>query len=183
MVSTVHASNIIALLPNLAPGSEVFYPNDANWNETIQRWNAFEEPKFFASIRPGSVNDLQEIVCPKPPSGSPLSTIAKSFITEILICRHFQVRFATAHNISFLPSGAGHGFTTSYGTLQNGLEIDLSAFNSVVVDAAANTLTVGGGVKFGEIYEPLYSAGKEIRKSRFLILFSQAVSVAPYPLF
>lgn len=60
--------------------------------------------------------------------------------------------------------GGGHGYTTTFAELQYGLEIDLSGFNQVAVDADANRMTIGGGVRFRDIFEPLYSAGKEIRK-------------------
>lgn len=60
--------------------------------------------------------------------------------------------------------GGGHGYTTTFAELQYGLEIDLSGFNQVAVDADANLMTIGGGVRFRDIFEPLYSAGKEIRK-------------------
>lgn len=47
--------------------------------------------------------------------------------------------------------------------MHNALNINLGHFNSVVVDAAANTLTIGGATSFGEVFGPLYDAGKEIR--------------------
>jgi FAD/FMN-containing dehydrogenase len=59
--------------------------------------------------------------------------------------------------------GGGHGYTTSYDALDYGLEIDLSAFNRVSVDAHRNRMTIGGGVRFRDIFDPLYAAGKEIR--------------------
>ena len=51
------------------------------------------------------------------------------------------------------------------GKLQNGIEIDLGLFKNVAVDAAANTMTIGGGVIFDDVFDPLYNAGKEIRSS------------------
>lgn len=38
------------------------------------------------------------------------------------------------------------------------------------IDVAANKMTIGGGVIFRDVYEPLYSAGKEIRTSSMLLL-------------
>jgi hypothetical protein len=44
-------------------------------------------------------------------------------------------------------------------------------FNKVVVDAKANKLTVGGGVRFGDILGPMTQAKKEMGKySRLLII-------------
>jgi fumiquinazoline A oxidase len=74
-----------------------------------------------------------------------------------------QVKIASQNNIPFLATGGGHGAGTGYGTVKNALDIDLSNFNSVEVDAANNRLIIGGATVFGQIFEPLYDAGKEIR--------------------
>lgn len=42
------------------------------------------------------------------------------------------------------------------------MEIDLSAFRNVTVNAEQNTLTVGGGVRFMDVFDPVFNAGKEI---------------------
>jgi FAD/FMN-containing dehydrogenase len=77
------------------------------------------------------------------------------------------VNYASANNISFLAQGGGHGYSVTFGALQNGLAIDLSSFNNVSVNAAENTMTIGGGVRFRDVFEPLYAAGKEIRMSSY----------------
>ncbi len=74
-----------------------------------------------------------------------------------------KVKIATGNNIPFLATGAGHGYSTTFGGCQNGLEIDLGYFKRVEVDKEDNKLTIGGSVTFAEIVDPLYSAGKEIR--------------------
>ncbi|KAI9684236.1 MAG: hypothetical protein M1822_005709 [Bathelium mastoideum] len=55
--------------------------------------------------------------------------------------------------------GRGHGSTR---TLQvfNGIEIDLSNFRTVALDAENSKLTVGGSVSFSQLFDPLYNAGK-----------------------
>lgn len=45
------------------------------------------------------------------------------------------------------------------------MELDLGAFRNIHVDAASKTMTVGGAVRFGEVYDPLYEAGFEVRMS------------------
>ena len=74
-----------------------------------------------------------------------------------------QVQYASSHDIPFLATGGRHGFSTSLGGLQQGLDLDLSAFRNVSVDAKAKTLTVGGATLFADIYNPLYEAGLEVR--------------------
>jgi fumiquinazoline A oxidase len=75
------------------------------------------------------------------------------------------VKFAARLSIPFLATGGGHGFATTLGKLQNGIDIDLGFFKNISIDAAASTMTVGGAVLFRDIFEPLYKAGKEIRLS------------------
>ncbi|RAK71698.1 FAD-binding oxidoreductase [Aspergillus fijiensis CBS 313.89] len=135
IVAGAAASNITALLPHLSSSSEVFYPKDADWGDIIQRWTAWDEPTFSLAIKPGSVADLQTIV-----------------------------KFATSQNLPFLASGGGHGYSTSFGALQQGLQIDMGSFDSIQIDAEKSTMTIGGSVKFSQIMEPLFNAGKEIRR-------------------
>lgn len=84
-----------------------------------------------------------------------------------LVCRPvncsrlLQVRYARQCGVPFLGSSAQHGFDTTLAEIRNGLAIDLSKFRSVDVDAERSTMTVGGGVRFLDVYDPLYAAGKE----------------------
>ncbi|KAI9368962.1 hypothetical protein BJX61DRAFT_521534 [Aspergillus egyptiacus] len=134
-VSTAAATDISPLIARLSPSTEVFYPSYSNWtSHTVQRWTAWEEPTFSVAIKPAIVSDLQKIV-----------------------------RYAKAHNVPFLATGGGHGYSTSFGALQDGLKIDLGFFNNVTVNTDQNTMTIGGSVQFSEIMDPLYNAGKEIQ--------------------
>jgi FAD/FMN-containing dehydrogenase len=47
--------------------------------------------------------------------------------------------------------------------LQGGLAIDLSGLNSISLDLDAETITVGGGVREGDIVPHVKNAGREIR--------------------
>lgn len=67
------------------------------------------------------------------------------------------------HNISFLATGGGHGYSATLGTVQSGIEMDLGHFNNYSINAEANTITVGGSIHFRNITGPLYAAGKEWR--------------------
>jgi CO/xanthine dehydrogenase FAD-binding subunit len=48
--------------------------------------------------------------------------------------------------------------------LDHVIDLNLSKFDRVSVDAEANTLTIGGAVRFKDILEPLGRAQKELRK-------------------
>ncbi|KXG46525.1 FAD-binding, type 2 [Penicillium griseofulvum] len=132
--SQVAASSFAALASNLSASTEIYYPTDANWTDTVQRWTAWEEPTFSVGIKPANVADLQAIV-----------------------------KYASENDVPFLASGGGHGYSTSFGALQNGLKIDLGFFNSITIDKKKNTMTIGGSVKFSDVMPPLYKAGKEIQ--------------------
>lgn len=71
---------------------------------------------------------------------------------------------ATKHNIPFLATGGRHGFVSTLAHLQNGLALDLSQLNDVTVDQSAATLTIGPGVRFRDIFDPVYNAGFQIRE-------------------
>lgn len=63
-----------------------------------------------------------------------------------------------------MTTGGAHGFPTTLGLVKYGIELDMSNFNKVVVDAKANKLTIGGGVRFGDILGPMTQAKKEMRE-------------------
>ncbi|PYI11870.1 FAD-binding domain-containing protein [Aspergillus sclerotiicarbonarius CBS 121057] len=116
----------------LSNGSSIYLPADADWDtETTQRFDTWHAPTYVVSVKPALTTDVQKVV-----------------------------RYATLHNISFLATGGGHGYSGSLGALQNGLELDLGYFNSVTVDAANNLMTVGGAVRFSDVEEPCYAVGK-----------------------
>lgn len=75
---------------------------------------------------------------------------------------YIQVSFASSCDIPFLGSSGRHGFSTDLGKLHHGIEIDMSAFRNVSVNAKDSTLTVGGGVRFLDVFDPVFDAGKEI---------------------
>lgn len=47
----------------------------------------------------------------------------------------------------------------------NGIDIDLSNFRYAELDETGNHVTIGGATKFLEIWDALWPAGKEVRKS------------------
>ncbi|KAL9005330.1 MAG: hypothetical protein Q9188_001894 [Gyalolechia gomerana] len=131
-------SNLKALLSEpgrkWCSGTQVFFPGQANYTAlTTQRWTSYEAPSYLASIKPSCVEDVQKIV-----------------------------KLCAERNIPFLATGGGHGYSTSFGKLDDGLELDLGSFKAISIDKAAKTMTVGGAVTFGEVYDPLYAAGFEI---------------------
>lgn len=114
--------------------TQVFFPNDPQFASSTERWNAYERPTYKAAVRPGSAEDVQKII-----------------------------KLAASNEFPFLVTGGNHGYSATFGTLDDGLAIDMRNFNSVTINAAANTMTIGGGTIFNQIFDPLYNAGKEIQ--------------------
>ncbi|KAK3311874.1 putative FAD-dependent oxidase [Apodospora peruviana] len=117
----------------LSPGSEVVFPGDDDFGAVTLRWTNFSRPTYSVAVIPALESDVQKLA-----------------------------RFATACDIPFLATSGAHGFDTTLGRVKQGLEIDLSRFRAVSIDATANTLIVGGGVRFSDMIDAVYAAGKEI---------------------
>lgn len=71
---------------------------------------------------------------------------------------------AKSAKIPFLATGGRHGYTTTLGKLHNGLSIDLSHMKTLNINSAAQTLTVGPGIKIGDVIGPILKAGFEMRE-------------------
>lgn len=74
-----------------------------------------------------------------------------------------QIKYALENDVAFMGTGGGHGYTTTTSSLENGVNVDLGAFDSISIDTSASTMTIGGAVTFGDILDPVHAAGKEIR--------------------
>ncbi|PYI18226.1 FAD-binding domain-containing protein [Aspergillus violaceofuscus CBS 115571] len=121
--------------PVLSPDAQILYPSWPNWTDRIQqRWSAYQAPSYSGAIRVATVADVQNII-----------------------------QLANAHDIPYLATGAGHGVSATLATLHAGINIDLSDLRYARLSPAGDSLTVGGGTKFQEMWDVLYAAGKEIQ--------------------
>ncbi|TVY83918.1 FAD-linked oxidoreductase azaL [Lachnellula suecica] len=109
-------------------------PSSRNFTASTERWSVFDPPTFSVAISPATERDVAQ-----------------------------AVRLAINNSISFLATGGRHGYTQTLKALQNGLAIDLSQLDEVKIDKSAATLTIGGAVRFGDIYNPVYNAGFELQ--------------------
>lgn len=73
-----------------------------------------------------------------------------------------QVKISQANNIPFFATGGGHSFS-DYSNFE-GISIELGNFNTTVLGNSNTTLTIGGAVKFEQLHDLLYDAGKELRE-------------------
>ncbi|KAK0510736.1 hypothetical protein JMJ35_007168 [Cladonia borealis] len=102
-------------------------------SEYTQRWSSYDAPSYVTAVKPATEDDVAKIIA-----------------------------YAIKFSIPFLSIGGGHGFSITLGTLHNGIELDLSNFDTVSVDVQSSTLTIGGAVRFRDILGPLGQAHKEI---------------------
>ncbi|KAK3376223.1 hypothetical protein B0T24DRAFT_699510 [Lasiosphaeria ovina] len=121
--------------PHVSSGTLIAASSDPGFASVVgPRWSTWEAPTYLAAIKPATVSDIQQIV-----------------------------KIAGQHKIPFLATNAGHGAATGYGDVQNALNINLAHFNSVSIDVAKSRMTVGGGTKFGDVFDPLFAVGKELQ--------------------
>ncbi|KAI1824889.1 Glucooligosaccharide oxidase [Xylaria intraflava] len=110
--------------------TKISSPNSASFENATTRWNDNDVPGFAVAVTPATEEDVSRAV-----------NISRSI------------------NVPFLGTGGRHAVSTTLGQVQGGVSIDLSALNSVSVDAKAGTLTVGGGTRFEQIYDEVFNAG------------------------
>ncbi|KAF4627992.1 hypothetical protein G7Y89_g10162 [Cudoniella acicularis] len=129
-------SDIYAIFANAkwSANTTVSYPGSECFNASTERWSVFDPPTFSAAISPATERDVVK-----------------------------AVKLATRHSIPFLATGGRHGYTTTLEALRDGLAIDLSQFNTVSIDKSAAAMTIGGAVRFRDIYDPVFEAGFEIQ--------------------
>ena len=60
--------------------------------------------------------------------------------------------------MSFLATGGGHGYTWSLNRLQGGIDLDLGNFDTISIDGAADTMTIGGSARSDNVTRALQAA-------------------------
>ncbi|RAH42315.1 FAD-binding oxidoreductase [Aspergillus brunneoviolaceus CBS 621.78] len=129
-------TNLLSILSrgNWSTGTVLSAPGSTDFTDATARWDVYRPPNYAAAL---SIHSEQDLIT--------------------------AVKLSTANNISFLATGGRHGYSITFGNLQNGLALDLSPLDTVAVDAAAGTLTIGPGVTFGDVMDPVYEAGYQIQ--------------------
>jgi hypothetical protein len=128
----------VDLSKSLSSGSEIVLTSNPSYPTNFtQRWTIYSNanPTYSVAAKPATVKDVQRII-----------------------------QYAARNKVSFLATGGGHGYSTTLSGVKKALNIDLSNFRKVAVDASANTMTIGAATIFADVYDPLYAAGKQIRE-------------------
>lgn len=140
--------------PQWPANTAVSYPGSDAFTNSTERWSLYAAPTFSSAVKPSSEHDVAEIV-------SHWGAFLRAELTSLL-----QVKLARASSIPFLATGGRHGYGTTLGRLDNGLAIDLSGLNTISIDAASETVTIGPGVTIGSLMGPVLEAGFEIRMAK-----------------
>ncbi|KAJ2997448.1 hypothetical protein NUW58_g649 [Xylaria curta] len=132
MAASTSPSTSVAALQWPA-GVALQYPGSDVFENATKRWSIYKAPKFGLSLSPTDEKQVAEIV-----------------------------KVATANKIPFLATGSRHGYAASLGKLQNGLSIDLSEMKMLEIDTLAQTVTIGPGVKIGDLISGISEAGYQM---------------------
>ncbi|KAI5855067.1 hypothetical protein GGS23DRAFT_618979 [Durotheca rogersii] len=119
-----------------SPEASIVYPDDPSWAADTHRWSRWAPPDFGVAFLPATEQDV---------------TTALRYITD--------------RNISFLATSGGHGSTVTLSSVEDGVAINLVNFNNVTVNDADETITVGGGAHFRDVWVAAYAAGRELALS------------------
>ncbi|KAH7305515.1 hypothetical protein B0I35DRAFT_381689 [Stachybotrys elegans] len=101
--------------------------------DATERWTPYNAPTYLVAISPATEDDTVK-----------------------------AVKIARRCNVPFLATGGRHGHGSTMKGLQGGLAIDLSGLDSISLDLDADTITVGGGVREGDIVSQVHNAGREL---------------------
>ncbi|ROV98478.1 hypothetical protein VPNG_08539 [Cytospora leucostoma] len=112
------------------PQTKFGFPNTTAFTEATTRWNTLIDPSYSIAITPATEDDVVK-----------------------------ALKIARSIDLPFLATGGRHSSSITLDQVENGLAIDLTGLDSVDVDSDAATVTIGGGVRFRDILDPVYQAG------------------------
>ncbi|KAK1778306.1 hypothetical protein QBC45DRAFT_328750 [Copromyces sp. CBS 386.78] len=114
--------------------TKIRFPDSDGFFGVTERWDVYRPPSYQAAITPTTEADIVSLV-----------------------------KMAKEHNIPFLATGGRHGYGTTLGNCQEGLAIDLSHFKDVKLDKQKETVTIGPGVVFADVFPVVHDAGFQIQ--------------------
>ncbi|KAI0202890.1 hypothetical protein F4808DRAFT_458596 [Astrocystis sublimbata] len=116
-----------------SPKTTISIKGSPEFFNATERWDIYMAPTYSVAISPATETDV---------------------VTA--------VKAAQEHGLPLLATGGRHGFSTTLAHVKGGVAIDLSQLNSISINKHASTLTIGGGVHFGEVFDPVYKAGFQV---------------------
>ncbi|KAI0251533.1 FAD dependent oxidoreductase [Lactifluus subvellereus] len=114
---------------SLSPASQVFYPGSQEFNADISHWANSSSYVSACSVEPGSLSDVGLILC------------------EISSAR-----------VPFAVKGGGHITNPGFSSTP-GVHISMSRFNDIVIHEDSETVEIGAGLTWTEVYKYLVPKG------------------------
>ncbi|KAI0003489.1 FAD binding domain-containing protein [Xylariaceae sp. FL0662B] len=116
----------------ISPRASIVTPDSPSWANDTARWSTWSAPTFSVAFIPAEEHDVS-----------------------------IGLQYMAHHNIPFLAMGGGHGNTLTLKTVKDAVLINLEQFNNITMNSD-QTISVGGGAKFGDVYTVAYRAGREL---------------------
>ncbi|KAL8672821.1 MAG: hypothetical protein Q9168_002732 [Polycauliona sp. 1 TL-2023] len=107
----------------------IFGPNDGRFANATSRWSLYERPRIQVVIEPALASDVSIIV-----------------------------KYCNENSIEFLAINRGHGSTATLGSF-NGIEIDMTRFDTITIQPSGQSAWFGGGVYDGQATRYLWDKG------------------------
>jgi len=117
--------------PQLSPNARLVFPSSTEWANLTARWDPYSTPDLVADVEAATASDVQE-----------------------------TVKYAATHGIKLVVRNTAHGFTQTFRSVVDGIQLSVRGMNCISLDLERNVATLGGGVIVAEFIEALYNAGK-----------------------
>ncbi|KAI0390143.1 hypothetical protein F5Y17DRAFT_82978 [Xylariaceae sp. FL0594] len=117
----------------MSSGASVYFPDSPDWATETHRWSNWSAPTFGVAFVPATERDISS-----------------------------ALSYLTSNNIPFLATSGGHGSTVTLASVKNGVMISLEKFQSITVNEADETITIGTGSHYRDVWVVAYNAGREL---------------------
>ncbi|KAI0043437.1 FAD-binding domain-containing protein [Auriscalpium vulgare] len=129
-----------AIAHKVSTATSVYYPGDPSGNYTADNshWGVTSSAASACSVEPGSIADIREI----------LYIVAETKTPFAIKC-------------------GGHATNPGFSSTR-GVQIAMRRFNKVVVNHAAGTIDIGGGLRWDQVYSALDGTGLSVVGGRIM---------------
>jgi hypothetical protein len=154
---------------SISPKSQVFYPGEirvvgsiphidpsfsdsSEFNFDISHWANSSSQVPVCSVEPGTPDDVATIVN---------STFLLIRLVVMLTLRPIQLRQISRARVPFAVKGAGHATNPGFSSTR-GVHISMTRFNGIVIREDSQTVEVGAGLTWTDVYKYLVPKGLNV---------------------